>query len=368
MYKRLLLLFGLAITAVIINHAIYWSLNAQHVWAEPMPLEPLWGGVSINTVFAGVLIAVKKLCTFCVPAFLFASGYFAAYSGGRTGTGPRYKLAWNRVRSLIVPYLIWSVLLFIINPFHMENTPGKIIARLLYGGAVPEYYFVPLLIQFTILAPLLVNWARTRSRDLLVVAALMQLSVAALSYLNIFWPVPYIGHILTINRTWSVFPTWAFFFPLGMVVYFHQARFLKTITQNRLTLLAATVALGALCVAESEVFLLPRGVNWRDSALTIPTVLYALCMIGTLLAFDFTRSAAAEPFFFLSNKTFTIYLIHPAVITLAVRLVNTWLHPILTFPYLFVLILIAVGLGVPVLIITLARKMVSASVYKYVFG
>lgn len=368
MYKRLMLLFGLSITAVIANHAIFWSLNVQHVWAEPLPLRPLWGGVSINTVFTGFLIAVKKLCTFCVPAFLFASGYFAAYSNRKPGAGSHLKTIGNRVLTLVGPYVLWSLLLFLINPFQEETTPGKILARLLYGGAVPEYYFVPLLIQFTILAPFLVGLARNRPRLLLLAAAAMQLGVAGLSYLNVFWPVPYIGHILQINRTWSVFPTWAFFFPLGMVVNFHQSSFQRSIHRNRFWLVAGAVIFGMLAVLENEVFLLPNGVNWRDSALTLPTVLYALCMIGVFLAFETTRSALAEPLFFLANKTYTIYLIHPAVIALAMRVVDQWLFPILSFPYLFLLILAVLGLGVPVAIIQLARQFVSASIYKYVFG
>lgn len=368
MYKRLLLLFGCAITGVIFNHVIGWLMANSSLWAGPNPIVLAPGTVSAHGMYIGLLVVIKKLATFCVPAFLFASGFFAAFSGRKSGTEAQVRMTLNRVLALAVPYLIWSIIFIVINPLGQDLEPGKTALRLLYGGIAPEYYFVPLLIQFTILAPLVVNWARERSSALLLVSGLIQLGVAALTYLNIVYPIPFIAHILDIKRNWSVFPTWAFFFAFGMVVGFHQPQYQKFITRYRYLLLAGMILFGILSVAESE-FLLGRfGVNWRDSGVTIPTSIYALCTIAVFLAFDFTRLTVSRPFFFLSNKTYSIYLIHPLVVTVVMNFIADQIPQFLNFPYLLLIFMVIVGIGGPVLLLVLGRRLFGATVYKYMFG
>ncbi len=368
MNKRLLLLFGYAITAVIINHAIYWSANSSQVWIEPLALRFTLGtGFPVNEMFYHLILAAKKLMTFCVPAFLFASGYFAAYSGRKKGSA-QAKVIFRRVLALFVPYAIWSVVLFILNPYDQQVSLGKMAARLLYGGAVPEYYFVPLLIQFTILAPFLVSQAREHPRRLLLLAGLLQLSVVVVSYASLFVRIPLAHQFVVTNRIWSLFPTWAFFFPLGMVAGFHATQFYQLITRYRPWLLVGMVTFGSLAVLETEIVASALNGNLRDSALTIPTTLYALCTTFVFLAYDFTRSPISKPFYFLADKTYSIYLIHPVVFFLIMRFVKYYLHQILSFPYLFLMLMIAIGLCVPALVLVGSRRAMGANVYRYLFG
>lgn len=370
MNKRLLLLFGFAITAVILNHAIYWVLDSHHVWVVPGWLaRNEAGGLALHNFLYALLAILKKLATFCVPSFLFASGFFSAFSGRKTGSGSQLRITSNRVLALVIPYLVWAIVIFVANPYGaVQRDPGKFLARLVYGGVIPEYYFIPLLIQFTILAPLITDWARNKSARLLTVAVLLQLGVAAVSYLNVFVPVPVIGHLLDINRTWSLFPTWALFFPLGMVVGFHQTQFTQFITRYRAWLIAGMILFATLAMLENEFVLLPRGTNWRDSPLTIPTTLYALCAIGVFMGTDFKNFFLSKPLLYLSNKTFAIYLIHSLAIRLLYNYITDYQHVWKSYPIFYLFILMAAAFIMPLALIEIVRRTPLRSLNRFLFG
>ena len=148
----MLLLNGLAILAVVSNHAAHTGPLTMFWWTFryiPGSVVPNYDQFGSVTYYA--LIAVIKLSSFAVPAFLFVSGYFVSV----VSRGHQATVSWKWVRAailhLLVPYLIWSLATFFINWFQscldecVVYSLDQYIKALLTGGAQNAYWYVLLI-------------------------------------------------------------------------------------------------------------------------------------------------------------------------------------------------------------------------------
>jgi surface polysaccharide O-acyltransferase-like enzyme len=135
--KRLPLLSGVAIIAIVVNHAASWGHYAMFLWADryrPVSV-PNWD--QIGSIPYYVLMVLKQLPVFSVPAFIFISGFFIAYSVRGNQRTVSYKLVRNRLVYLIIPYLIWSITIFARDSLFRgeKNPPLWYLSTLLIGKA-----------------------------------------------------------------------------------------------------------------------------------------------------------------------------------------------------------------------------------------
>ncbi len=126
---------------------------------------------------------IEQLIIFSIPAFLFVSGFFIASATGRSRDNIEWKVIGVRISNLLIPYLIWSFVFF---GFDLaQGTSYSALGyfrRLVFGRATTGYYYVPLLTQLLLLAPLIVPLAKKHWRGLLIVTAIIQVGVIALRY------------------------------------------------------------------------------------------------------------------------------------------------------------------------------------------
>ncbi len=136
---------GIAIVAVILLHtlsALPWSITRHQ------PTEEL-------------AIILDQLSRFSVPMFLFLSalGLGLKYQNRKFSTLGFYL---RRFTKILPPYILWSVAIFLLLTLIPEwSTTGEHIpwnkwpAVFLLGQADYQFYFIPLIIQFYLLYPLL---------------------------------------------------------------------------------------------------------------------------------------------------------------------------------------------------------------------
>lgn len=366
--KRLYLLNGLAITAVVCNHITHWGLIAMSQWAGGY--RYLIGSYYdfFNSLTYYCLIVIRKLAVFSVPTFLFFSGFFVAYSARGSQPLQNWKITKLRVTSLVVPYIIWSAVVFITDTFQGNVLPlSKYVVRLIYGGAIPEYYFVPLLIQFYLLAPLIIPFAREKGKLALLLAILLQTATASLAYLDLFLGGPVLNPIVKILSHWSFFPLWSFYFISGIVCSFQFKKLKGWLVRYKWILLSSTILMGCLAIIEAGYISNATGQNWYDSPLTIPSSIYAISFIFSFLAFEKVSIPFSKTFYYLSNRTFGIYLIHSRVLLLFVWMINLLLPWMVATQFLYLSVLFSVGLGVPLLIMSLVAKSPAKRYYRYLF-
>lgn len=371
MVRRLLYLNGLAAIGVVLNHAVGWGFVAKFWWVHRyLPVSsPSFLSLGDFTYYG--MRAVEQIIIVSIPIFLFVSGFFISVASGRNQSTVGWEVVLSRIKNLLIPYVIWSVVVFLLQ-FMESRTLLPVtdyLSRLFFGRTYEIFYFIPVLIQLYLLSPLLVPLAKNQPKLLLIGAGLLQLVVLLLKY----------GVILELNspltetfgflmQSWF-FPGFIFWFSLGIVIGFRlqdlKAFLLKL---NRRVLLALLVGLFSLGIWEWEFLLQLSGQDWIGPRDTLIDALYSGVFILTYIAFDQIKYPLQNQIANLGTSSFGIYLVHAPVLEYSARAIYHLLPIMLAYQLVFVSILIVLGLGIPLLLINAVKKSPARFLYGYLFG
>lgn len=365
MFRRLSLLNGLAILGVVCNHAAGWGLFSMVFWANRYRPVAVPSYDHIGTLPYFGLISIRHLTAFAVPSFLFVTGFFVAYAARGSQSKLSWKVVLTRLKNLLIPYLIWSVLIFISEALQgRSDTAFGYLTRILLGRAHVVYFYIPLLCQFYLLSPLVVPLAKTRACLLLVVAALLQVSALGLRYLSVFGiEIPGLMAVIDLS-----FPMYCFFFVSGIVSGFHLPKLKEWLTKARWGLLTAAVILCVLTMVESEVVYRLTGLRRGAGPTTIPASMYTTAFIFTFLAFQNVSIPFPKQLAFLGTSSYSIYLIHPIVLEFVARATQKFTPWVLAYQALFQPLLIIPAVGVPLLLMTAVSRSPLRRFRRYLFG
>jgi peptidoglycan/LPS O-acetylase OafA/YrhL len=274
-----------------------------------------------------------------------------------------------RIRNLLVPYSIWSLVIFFGDALQgLTYIPVEYLERLSLGRATRAYFYVPLLCQFYLLSPLVAPIAKTRGKLVLLTSALLQLTTISLRYLVAYGvDAPALDSLIRVTPVWS-FPRWAFFFVVGLVSSFHLAQLKQWLSRFKWALLFAVVLMGLLAILEPHAPLDPTGYEWGRSVSSISSQLYAVAFILCFLAFDKVTIPGSKTVHQLGKSSYGIYLLHPKVLEFIARVVRQITPWILAYQIVFCSSLVVVGVGVPFLFMTAVSKSPARRAYRYLFG
>lgn len=374
MNKRLLILSGLAILAVAMNHASHAGFVAMFWWTDRyLPVTvPNYDQMGSASYYG--LIAAQKLALFSVPSFLFITGVFLAY----TARGSQSRLSWgvvfHRVLNLLPPYLIWSVVFYVVE--YLIGGRHSAIEYVLGFVSIDhsEFFYVPLIIVYYLLSPFLVPLAKNRPRLLVTISIVVLVAGIATGYLRQYYR--FMGIENTIFSAPASYllerPVFEFFFyyVVGLVVGFYQAPLKAFITRYRWVLLGLVFVAGALAIAEAEWIyqISDRMTDWRSRTLTLPTVLYALSFILTFMAFEQVTPPFSGLLYRLGVNTLGIYLMHKSVLLVAPKIIYHALPVILGMQFIYQPILVALAVGLPFLFMLAIQRLPVRKYHRILFG
>ncbi len=342
-------LSGLAIIFVVLNHSIHMGTLVP----QQMGLPPVIGPGAV------LLVALQQLGTYAVPVFLFISGCFAVYSAQNASLWQSYKSIWARLQHILWPYLIWSVVFYIVVYIQWgeEYTLPGYIKNLLVGY---PFNFVPLLLLFYLLAPLLVRIGR--NHGLLLVAALGLYQVVLINLVipgALGFQFPAWMNFLVPRVVSTTLADWAVFFPLGIVYSLHARSLVPALRKLAWLLLIALIALFVL-----------RNISVNSSALSMPLVerLAPLPLIGLVPLIKRNQIPMIEQLEWVGRMSYGLYLTHLVVADVVIwlfEIILPWLltNQLILEPFLFVL-----ALGIPLGAMYGLTRLPVRSAYHYVFG
>jgi len=369
MLRRLLMLNGLAILGVILFHAAGWGFTAMFAWTHRyLPVTvPDFG--QVGTLSYYLLRGIEQLAVFSIPAFLFVSGIFIAIATGRTREAVSWPTVGARIRDLAIPYLLWSILLMLLSFVQYRSLdPQTVLVNLLTGRTNPAYYYVPLLVQFYLLAPVITRFARKHWLPTLIVAGSMQLLVQLLYYPALIGlDVGTLEPVVDVVPKWF-FPARIFWFTLGVVTGFHMKAFERLIHQVRWWALGLALILFPLGILEWEIIQEFSGQPWLAHRETILDSAFATAVIFGFLGFKKTRVPYPAQLDELGSKSYGIYLIHSPVMEYVSRILYHVAPWVLASQLLLQPLLIILGLGIPLLMMAVVDRSPARAYYKYGFG
>jgi membrane-bound acyltransferase YfiQ involved in biofilm formation len=354
--QPLSILHGFAILAVLCNHASILGLNLLETES--------------HSAAAYGLIVMNQLPMFAVPAFLFLSGYFVAYAARGDPPILSWRVIRGRLETLLWPYLVWSLVIYAGQMATGKGYSfGEFGRRFLLGQVALPYYFVPLLVQFYLLAPVFVRYTKKRGVLLLVVSAAIQLTTMVLFYLRIYNVRLAAPLEALIDAGPVLFVRWTLFFALGSIVRCNRNAFKARLAPFKWWLLAAALLLGVLSVVESEVAI--RYVDTLSEArhmTKLSTTLFSLTVILFFVALDRVQFPLAGWIQEVGVRSYGIYLIHYHILLYALRGLNQVTPWLLSRRYLLQGVLMAVGLVVPLVMMVGVAKSPARRLYRLVFG
>jgi membrane-bound acyltransferase YfiQ involved in biofilm formation len=369
--KGLLYINGIAAIAVVLNHAIARVHIATFWWPHRyLPVNsPNFDQVGSLSYYG--LRLLEQVLIFAIPTFLFVSGFFVAVAVGRSRTTVDGKLIFNRLRNLFIPYVIWSVLIFM-GEFAETRTilsPAAYLNRLLFGRADDAFYFVPVLTQLYLFSPFIVVLAKARWKTLLIAAGLLQFIAVGLRYgaiLNIETPLLSALGFLAYN--WF-FPGFIFWFALGVVAGLKLAelkQFLAKIDRRLLITFTAVFFIGGF--VEWELLLRFSGQEWIGARETLVDNFYSILVILTYLSFEKVKYPGVSLISSIGTKSYGIYLVHSPVLIYTSKLVYHLLPGLMAYQFLFLPILIILALGIPLALMSGVNRSPVRTTYNYLFG
>lgn len=360
MVRRLLLLNGIAVIGVAINHASGYGFRAMFLWADrylsvSVPDYSQAGSLA----FYGIVL-VQQLIYFTLPAFLFVSGFFVAFSAGRENPHLKWSIVLARIKTLGIPLIIWIGIIF---TFFLRRLPSSL------NDALISYYYIPLLMQFYALAPMLVRVAKGHPFLTLGIGALLELSREMIYYLDALGlQVPGLAMMKYLTPPW-VIPTLFFWFILGIVAGVYREPFSQFLTHHRRVFPGLLIVLIPMTLVEYQIVWNLSGKEWLGPYFGGYTrFLYALVFLLCFLAYDTQLPAFNKWLSELGSRSLGIYLAHgPVMYLVAIILykVTPWMLGMQVF---YQGVLIACGLGIPLLVMEFFSRTPLRIAYHYIFG
>ena len=339
---------GLAVLLVVFDHAIDMSLaEFGRVGLPPPSGFARW-----------LLIALRQPGTTAVPVFLFLSGCFIVYAVNGREIPIAYRIVATSLRYVFVPYIAWSLIFYVVAyQLEYERLPLLGYVKSLLIGY--PFNFVPLLIFFYMLGPLIVP--AVRRHPWLIMAAVLGYQMFLL---NVVSP----GALGVVFPSWTLWlaplvlretlAKWAIYFPLGIVYGLHGKDILEPLRRIWLPLAVSAVVLYGLRVAA-----LIQGRDARILGIACPIPLILLCILVKR-----ERIPLAGYLEQYGRKSYGLYLTNLIVLSLllaGIQVAAPWLlpHLILVIPLLFL-----GTLNLPFWVMTLAERSPARLIQRYVFG
>lgn len=266
---------GVCIAAVVLIHCT-WQTDASNIY-----------GFYYS-------IVLRQILNFAVGLFIFLAGYCANTEKLKTAG---YFI--KRLKKLLLPYLIWSVI-YIGVRYIVGNKPSinDAIIMLLSGTASHQLYFIIVILQLTILTPLIIRLDRYKAVKIIFWL------ISPAYYLYMY----YARFDIPMRQTW--FPAWFILYYAGL-----QAQNINYKISARKNLLMVMVAL-ALSIFES-IFLYRINGDYSIfvTQLKLSSVLYAFSIAGLVLSLKNTAVNPKNMFVRLGNASYGVYYIHIAVLS-----------------------------------------------------
>ena len=261
-----------------------------------------------QTMFWAVLI-LSRLSGFVVQGFILLSGVKLFFKAGHMRYGKFYL---SRLVSIVIPYVIWVViyyLYFCYRDFYVFSW-SELGHFLLFGDISAHFYFIVVLVQFYLLAPL---WMLLFRRANPAVVLPVTLIISIMFGMGIGEAAQVIWPELEFSRWDLLFPRYLFYWTTGCMIGLYYREFQNYLREKWIVITAFFILCAALN-AWYTVRCIGNGGPWADQMHTLYCI--SAILFFYMLAQLFTDGGAVflRPLAGVDRASYSIYLVHCLVI------------------------------------------------------
>jgi len=195
-----------------------------HVSSEPVT-------VLDKTGLEYMLVVIPwKLSSFAVQGFVFLSGLKLFVSGADKINYSKYYL--SKIKNIIIPYILWVMIYYVyfMRRGYFGFSISQLAENILLGNLVSHFYFIVVIVQFYLLAPLWIKLVKKTSPVITVIMALM-VTVIFGKYFTHTVSVLGNGYVFRYND--RIFTTYLFYWIAGCFAGLYYEDFKGLIMGNR---------------------------------------------------------------------------------------------------------------------------------------
>jgi len=339
---------GIAILLVVINHAIVLSLRNTSEFALPKP-----GVIETN-----ILLFIKEVGVLAVPTFLFLAGSFMVYSIRGRPLLKAYKMLLPALQNVLLPYLIWSVVFYGTVYFVRQETYDIFgyLKNIIVGY---PYNFVPILVFFILLSPIIIKLAEKYPIWILVFFALVQITLANISVPGIIgFKFPEFMKYLAVPVLRIPLALWAVFYPMGIIYTLHSKPIQAKIKQIWWVLAGISLILYILAALQETGVLVFKAAEW----------LLPVFVISLFPVIERKYIPWIKFFEKIGKRSYGIYLLNIIFITTLVFLTYRFTPMLYNLLSLHGLLISFITLSLSILIMDWVEKGPGRNIYRLIFG
>ena len=304
------------------NRDLFWQeARGLCIVAVIMAHLPIGEGENVS-----YWLSFRQIINFPVACFLFISGFFS-----KSTYSDIFENGGKRLQKLVIPYLFWSVAytaIFSIASLwtHTEYFSWhRVVINLFLGQAASPLYFIIVLIQLTLITPVIHSIVKSQNALLKVLCLLI-----TPIYLLILYSYQII-HAAELPYYAVAFPAWFSFYYMGVYIKYHGLIDIKSIYLTMGILFAIILSLFESNLIYNNLHL----AGFASSQIKCSSFIYAaiLCICFYKLS---CNDKQHKPTFLsrLGDYSYSVYYIH-LLILIPTSIVMDRIH-IFTYPALFI--------------------------------
>lgn len=268
-----------------------------------------------HTLYWSILL-LSKMSAFVVQGFIMLSGVKLFLKAGSIHYGRFYL---SRLTKVVIPYIIWVFIYYIY--FCSQNyytfSWAELGQFLLTGKVSAHFYFVVVIVQFYLLAPVWVVFFKKANPAVVLMLSLLITVICGFS----------LDHMLATLFPNHSFPHLDLFFPrylvywvAGCMIGLHYQEFTNYLQKRWISITLLFVACSFI-KGWLTVYFAGNGPFWMDQIHILYSISALLFFYMVAQLFTGSGSVMLKPFGWLDRYTYHIYLVHCLVIVLA----NEWM-------------------------------------------
>ncbi|MGE8017823.1 acyltransferase family protein [Peribacillus frigoritolerans] len=283
--KEIFLIRSVACLAIVFLHSID---SSNHKFGE-----------------TSISIGMEMALLFGTPTFVFISEFILGRSYSENIPSGFLK---KRIKNLLIPYVSMGIIYAFVEMDYNEISTYLVAIEIFKNLFLLHYtgYFVVIIFQFYILHVLFHKFLnRWNPKKILLISLII--NVGYLAFFNYVPPFSFIpmSELIWDYASWKPFFAWLFYFTFGYYAgkNFEQFKFL--ITKNN-KIWSVGVLLSLFIVITLQFLNLPETVNSKRADI----VIYTAFIIPLIFYVGMKMKSIPNFFYFISNYSFSIYLLH----------------------------------------------------------